>query len=275
MMHRYGALSVLVLGLGAFAIACMARGESEELDPGSLSNYSSAESTTSCPTGQYDMLDWWTLDSDLRASNHLAGDAAGNSPMYNKVWTNRFDWIKNPAGTVWDLDLFDSHGIYLSATDNWEPVSNPTCGSWIWQKAQVDYAGEKANDRCQAPGTTIYDSGRQILYSSLDSCSGCVAPTGYDYFTTTGPVSLNLGGTVGTQPTLINTHHWGCRADYTCCYGIEEFYLTKRYGWIGWSYKYLATGSCTNYVVANPPGFWSTLVAGGPPAETTCWTVGR
>ena len=31
-------------------------------------NLASAEATMSCPAGTYDMLDWMTLDSDLRAS---------------------------------------------------------------------------------------------------------------------------------------------------------------------------------------------------------------
>jgi hypothetical protein len=41
-----------------------------------------AESTTNCPAGQYDMLDWMTLDSDLRASNHLTGSA---NPLYTTM----------------------------------------------------------------------------------------------------------------------------------------------------------------------------------------------
>ena len=32
-----------------------------------------SESTISCPTGTYDMLDWMTMDSDLRSTYHMEG----------------------------------------------------------------------------------------------------------------------------------------------------------------------------------------------------------
>jgi len=32
-----------------------------------------AESTITCPPGTYDMLDWMTLDSNLRATYHMEG----------------------------------------------------------------------------------------------------------------------------------------------------------------------------------------------------------
>jgi len=41
-----------------------------------------AESSISCPSGQYDMLDWMTLDSDLRGSHFLKGNA---NPLYTTM----------------------------------------------------------------------------------------------------------------------------------------------------------------------------------------------
>src|SRR6266498_4935403 len=40
---------------------------------------SAAEFTINCPLGTYDMLDWMTLDSDLRATYHLEGTS---NPLY-------------------------------------------------------------------------------------------------------------------------------------------------------------------------------------------------
>ncbi len=40
---------------------------------------SAAESTIACPSGTYDMLDWMTLDSDLRATYHMEGTS---NPLY-------------------------------------------------------------------------------------------------------------------------------------------------------------------------------------------------
>ena len=41
-----------------------------------------AETTMACPDGTYDMLDWKTLDSNLRGSYHLTGNA---NPLYTNM----------------------------------------------------------------------------------------------------------------------------------------------------------------------------------------------
>ena len=38
-----------------------------------------AESTIACPAGTYDMLDWMTMDADLRSTYHLEGTS---NPLY-------------------------------------------------------------------------------------------------------------------------------------------------------------------------------------------------
>jgi hypothetical protein len=46
-----------------------------------------AESTTTCPAGTYDMLDWMTMDSDLRASYHMEGTS---NPLYTIMESDKF-----------------------------------------------------------------------------------------------------------------------------------------------------------------------------------------
>ncbi len=41
-----------------------------------------AEATMSCPSGTYDMLDWMTLDSNMRGSYHMGRTA---NPLYTNV----------------------------------------------------------------------------------------------------------------------------------------------------------------------------------------------
>jgi len=41
-----------------------------------------AETTMACPDGTYDMLDWMTLDSNLRGTYHLTGNA---NPLYTNM----------------------------------------------------------------------------------------------------------------------------------------------------------------------------------------------
>jgi hypothetical protein len=72
----------------------------------------SAESTISCPSGTYDMLDWMTLDSSLRSNYHLEGTS---NPLYT-IWepgSGKFYWVKGGLGYPWDIQLYDSKYIYL------------------------------------------------------------------------------------------------------------------------------------------------------------------
>src|SRR5947209_1368868 len=73
-----------------------------------------AESTISCPSGTYDMLDWMTLDSDLRTHNHISGTA---NPLYTTLGSGKFYWTKGGNGSPWDIQLIDNNYIYLWITE--------------------------------------------------------------------------------------------------------------------------------------------------------------
>src|SRR5439155_11901868 len=46
-----------------------------------------AESTIACPPGTYDMLDWMTLDSNLRTTYHMEGTS---NPLYTNMLSGNF-----------------------------------------------------------------------------------------------------------------------------------------------------------------------------------------
>src|ERR1700746_2861488 len=73
-----------------------------------------AETTISCPSGTYDMLDWMTMDSDLRATYHMEGTS---NPLYTVMESGKFYWVKGPQGYPWDIQLYDSKYIYLWITE--------------------------------------------------------------------------------------------------------------------------------------------------------------
>jgi hypothetical protein len=62
-----------------------------------------AETTNELPSGTHDMLDWMTLDSNLRGSQHMAGSA---NPMYTNMATKKFYWTKGGNGSPWDIQRF-------------------------------------------------------------------------------------------------------------------------------------------------------------------------
>src|SRR5437899_11072225 len=72
------------------------------------------ESTISCPSGTHDMLDWMTMDSDLRSSKHLTGSA---NPLYTSIKSGKFYWTKGGTGYPWDIQLYDNNYIYLWITE--------------------------------------------------------------------------------------------------------------------------------------------------------------
>src|SRR5215510_8277213 len=77
-------------------------------------NLASAEATISCSSGEYDMLDWMTLDSDLRSKDHLSGTA---NPLYTTMESTKFYWTKGGSGSPWDIQLYDDKYIYLWVTE--------------------------------------------------------------------------------------------------------------------------------------------------------------
>src|SRR6266699_1868838 len=66
---------------------------------------SAAQSTITCPSGTYDMLDWMTLDSSLRSTYHLEGTS---NPLYTVMQPGKFYWVKGGGGYPWDIQLYDS-----------------------------------------------------------------------------------------------------------------------------------------------------------------------
>jgi len=199
-------------------------------------NQAQAETTISCPSGQYDMLDWMTLDSDLRGSNHMTGSA---NPLYTTMWSTKFYWTKGGNGYPWDIQLYDSNFIYLWITEySW---SDP----YSYKKFSSDYNMPLA-PRCAKggfPGSTItvpdtsYD-----LYTSCSSSSHHTLKQGVNQVW--GPYNLSLGGILpANTSTLVISYRYNCDASYNNCSDKEEYYLQKRYGLVQWIHYTLVNGT--------------------------------
>src|SRR6266404_6887042 len=79
-----------------------------------------AESTIACPPGTYDMLDWMTLDSNLRTTYHMEGTS---NPLYTNMQSGKFYWIKGGLGLSLgrstlrqQVRLFVDHGTVLDCS---------------------------------------------------------------------------------------------------------------------------------------------------------------
>jgi len=60
------------------------------------------------------MLDWMTLDSNLRTTYHMEGTS---NPLYTNMLSGKFYWIKGGLGYPWDVQLYDSKYVYLWITE--------------------------------------------------------------------------------------------------------------------------------------------------------------
>ena len=194
-----------------------------------------AESTIGCPSGEYDMLDWMTMDSDLRSSHYMTGSA---NPIYTDIGPDKFYWTKSGTGYPWDIQLYDNNNIYLWITElDW---NNPQ----TFKKFALDKNMPLAPRCAKAgfPGSTI-----KVPNTSYQTYTDCTHYTTqnlrYGINEVWGPYYLSFGGIIPNNTrTLVVSYRYNCDSTYSNCGDKEEYYLTKRYGLAQWVHYRLVSG---------------------------------
>jgi hypothetical protein len=214
----------------------------------------SPSATTSCPAGQYDMLDWATLDRDLASGFHLEGNA---NPLYTVVQNGKFYWIKSANGYPWDIQLTDKKNIYLWVTEqDWNDPDT-------YKKSNND-TNMPLTSRCASGGSpgTIVESQNTTFQIVKRCATQIVHNLGTMKNEVWGPKRMSFGGDIpGNTDTLIVKYQYDCDRNHDNCQDREQFYLTQRYGLVRWDHAKLKNGNYKqdNYTVYNK------LVAGAPP----------
>ncbi len=194
-----------------------------------------AESTINCPSGTYDMLDWMTMDSDLRGQYHLGGSA---NPLYTTLDSGQFFWTKSGNGDPWDIQLYDNNYIYLWITElDW---GKPTTF-----KKFANNTNMPLTTRCAkggSPGTTL--TSNNTTYQTHVSCGSYKNQSlGYAVNQVWGPYNISFGGSLpNNMPTLVVSYRYNCNSTYNNCNDKEEYYLSQRYGLVQWIHYRLANG---------------------------------
>ncbi len=204
----------------------------------SYASPANAETTINCPAGTYDMLDWMTLDSDLRATYHLEGSS---NRLYTVMQPGKFFWIKGALGYPWDIQLYDNSNVYLWITElAWNVPDS--------YKKFTNNNNLPLTARCASagfPGTTVRASNTN--YDLHTNCSqSCSVTLGLQTSINEvwGPYYLSLGGTLpGNLKTLVVSYRYNCDANYQNCRDKEEYYVTQRYGLVQWIHYVFANGS--------------------------------
>ncbi len=187
-----------------------------------------------CTPGQYDMIDWMTMDPGL--DNHLAINDLNDVPLYTYVQadSSKIYFMKGPGGYPWDIWISDGTYIYWWATEG--NYTDPRS----YSKAYSNY-NFKATPRC----ATI-DSSPSNIFANSNSATGhyddctwwATTYVGYTIFDLWGPLQGHFGD-LGTEANpidyLILSYRWNCNSDYSVCGCQEKFYFSKKYGWFKWT----------------------------------------
>ena len=194
-----------------------------------------AESTMNCPSGTYDMLDWMTLDSNLRANYHMAGSA---NPLYTNMAPGKFYWSKGANGSPWDIQLYDSQYIYLWITElNWvnphtfKKFANNTNLPLVPRCAQAGFPGSVI----KVPNTS---------YQTYSDCTHYVTQNLKQGINQVwGPYYVSLGGQLPSNlKVLVASYRYNCDVNYANCGDKEEYYLAQKYGLVQWVHYSLIGG---------------------------------
>jgi len=218
-----------------------------------------AEATMACPAGMYDMLDWMTLDSDLRSSTHMTGSA---NPLFTEMMPGKFYWTKGGNGYPWDIQLYDSSYVYLWITEYaW---SSPN----TYKKFSYN-TNEPLAPRCARagfPGSTI-----KVPNTSFDIYTDCTHHTRHNLGTgineVWGPYYLSFGGKLPSNlKTLVVSYRYNCN-NYTGCHDKEEYYLAQQYGLVQWVHYSRVKGA----YVQQQKSVFNSLRAGATSPKFSCF----
>lgn len=197
-------------------------------------NVAHAESTINCPAGEYDMLDWMTMDSNLRNSYFMNG----TNPMYNTMDSGKFYDTKGAAGYPWDINLYDNNYIYLWITElDW---NNPNTYKKFTYNTNMPLAPRCAKGGF--PGSTV-----TVNNTSFDMHTSCDKYTtsnlGYAVNQVWGPYYYSFGGSLpDNMPTLVISYRYNCDSAYNNCNDKEAYYLSQKYGIVQWAHYVLKHG---------------------------------
>jgi hypothetical protein len=198
----------------------------------------SAETTISCPPGMYDMLDWMTMDSDLRSTYHMEGTS---NPIYTVMESGKFYWVKGGLGYPWDIQLYDNKYVYLWVTEL----------SWTVPESYKKFTNNTnlpLVPRCAAagaPGSTIKVANTNYdLHTNCSSLCSVTLGLQNSLNEVWGPYDYTFGGNLPSNlKTLVISYRYNCTANYVTCTDKEEYYVTQRYGLVQWVHYIFANGS--------------------------------
>lgn len=198
-----------------------------------------------------DMVDWLTLDGDLRKTSHMQSEPPGSPPgayVLGTVLTqDRMTYLKTLEGDTWDVNLIDDLGIWAWRTeDRW---NNPRSFAQFRHVGQVMVAPRVGHGgypgmrwvSCDTAYARHMECGAPAAYGHL----------GYSIGELWGPYDYDPGYGDVKGPILKMAYYYGCSSPSPeSCSTVEVVWVAQRYGAFSWR-QYDRRGGA--WVLTNSP----------------------
>jgi hypothetical protein len=200
----------------------------------------------SCPPGQTDMMQYFVMNQEDRASQFMNGQ---QNPIYTEVFPDQdfaasgyWFWLKSASAHGFDVKAFDQDYVYIRSTELiW--TDNTTFKRFV---NDLPIAG-----RCvasNAPGPEI-----QVPDTSFQYFSSCSAYKSSNLGTALNdldaPVLIDTGGNIGQVPTRVLHYRYNCDSAFQNCGNEEQFFLASGYGL--WQWKHYQNGILVKSTLIN------------------------
>jgi hypothetical protein len=204
-----------------------------------------AQTAEACPSGQEDMLNYFTMGYPNRLNNYMGPGNA--NPIYtdispdlgeNFATSGKFFWTKSSIGYPWDIKKFDKSYVYDRTTElSW---TDPTS----FKRFNTDM---RISARCvpvNGSGGKLWIPHSQTDYTFYANCNPTKTQNlGYVMNTISAPATVDAGGTLGTIKTRYFTYTYSCNSSYANCAYKEVFSLGYGVGLYDWKYYVNQNGS--------------------------------
>jgi len=203
----------------------------------------------SCPSGQSDVMQYFTMGKQDRDSQFMNGQP---NPMYAQVFPDQdfaasgyWFWLKSASAHGFDVDAFDQNYVYLRSTELvW------TDNTTFKRKHQdVPIAA-----RCVAPNTPGPEI--QVADTQIDWYASCAlyktSSLGTIVNDLDAPVPMDTGGNIGQVMTRVLHYRYNCDSAFQNCGDEEQFFLASGYG--QWQWKHYQDGALVNSTLINNIG---------------------
>lgn len=221
-------------------------------DPWNAPTVADCETTTDLNPGgpTFQMLDWLTLDADLRTSSHLASEPGGPPGAYvlgTVVKADRIVYLKTLEGDTWDANLVDDLGAWAWRTES------------AWNRPRTFTQFRRVGQILTAPrvGRGGYPGMRWVncdsAYAAHPDCAlpNAYGHLGYVVHELYGPYDYQPGWGDVRGPILKLAYYYGCATpEPSSCTALEITWMHQRYGPFAWR---LYEGKAGFWTLVNAP----------------------